>query len=44
MVFFFSGTFTKGQKVTCLEFKLSFGLVSPSIKGEKRAIERFSLP
>ena len=41
---FFYGTFTKGQKVIWLKFKLSFGLVSPSIEGEKRAIERFSLP
>lgn len=36
--------FFKGLKVIWLESKLSFGLVSPSIEGEKRAIERFSLP
>lgn len=41
---FFSGTFTKEQKVIWLESMLSFGLVSPSIEGQKRAIERFSLP
>lgn len=40
IVFFFF----KGLKVIWLESKLSFGLVSPSIEGEKRAIERFSLP